>query len=128
MDSWVDPADHNTNHRDLGLHRLGLGAEQVEPEWTDGRGNQNGSQRRSEILKARHLSQDFHQSAISALERGRHSREWSKEDICRAISTFTEHHGRPPRQSDFRSSKGLPSYSTVWRKFGSLQLATERDE
>lgn len=117
----MDPANHNTNHYDLTPHRLGLGAEQVKPEWTDGRGDQNGSQRRSEILKTRHLNQHFHQSALSALERGRVSREWSKDEIVRAISMFTKEHGQAPRQSDFRSSNGLPSYSTVWRKFGSIQ-------
>lgn len=102
------PADHNTNHHDLSVHRLGLGAEQVKPEWADGRGDQNGSQRRSEILKARHLNLEFHQRAISALLRGRKAREWSEEEILRAIKMFTKEHGQPPRQSDFRSSKVCP--------------------
>jgi hypothetical protein len=107
---------------DLGVHRLRFGAEQVKPDWTDGRADLAGSQRRSEFLKARHLNLEFHQRAISALERGRKAREWSEEEILRAIKMFTKEHGQPPRQSDFRSSNGLPSYSTVWRKLGSIDI------
>lgn len=112
----MGPAGHNANHYDLSLHRLGLGAEQVEPEWTDVRGDQKSSQRRSEILKVRHLGQDFHESALSALERGRASRQWSQDEILEAISRCTKQHGQRPRQCNFRSSNDLPSYSTVWRK------------
>jgi hypothetical protein len=123
----VDPADHNTNQLDLSLHPLELGAEQVEREWTDGRRDHNGSQRRSEILKSRHLSQDFHLSALSALAKGRVSRQWTNAEILKVIRMFTRQHGQPPRQSDFRSSNGLPSYSTVWRRFGSIHGCTPNE-
>jgi DNA-directed RNA polymerase specialized sigma24 family protein len=65
----------------------------------------------------------------SAEEQSRHApppapgRFWSREQILGAIQRFRDHHGRPPRATEFRAINGLPSLATLYRHFDSLANA-----
>lgn len=62
----------------------------------------------------------------SAEEESRHvlrpapGRFWSREQILGAIQRFRDHHGCPPRATEFRAINGLPSSATLYRHFDSL--------
>jgi hypothetical protein len=50
---------------------------------------------------------------------------WSRERILAAIADFERRQGRWPSQKDFRSDNGLPGYTTLWRRFGSIAEAVQ---
>ena len=70
----------------------------------------------------------FHESSLKGLNAGREQRAWSTENILTAIVNFEQREGRWPGQKDFRSDNGLPSYSTLWSRFGSIAAAVELAE
>jgi HNH endonuclease len=62
----------------------------------------------------------------SAEEQCRHApppapgRFWSREQILGALQRFRDHHGRPPKATEFRAINGLPSLATLYRHFDTL--------
>lgn len=111
---------HNANHLDLG-------SDQVEVAWTNRFYEPEASARRSEIQKLRHAKDpEFHRASLEILKRSREARFWSEERILQAIRDFHSKTGQPPSYYDFRKTKELPDYATLWKRFGSLGVAISR--
>lgn len=68
----------------------------------------------------------FAPESHSAEEQSRHApppapgRFWNREQILGAIQRFRDHHGRPPKATEFRAINGLPSLATLYRHFDTL--------
>ncbi|MGH2529408.1 MAG: homing endonuclease associated repeat-containing protein [Actinomycetota bacterium] len=85
------------------------------------------SARRSEIQRLRHANDpEFRKASLEILKRSREARFWSDERIIGAIRDFHAQEGRPPSYHDFRRTKELPDYATLWKRFGSIRVAISR--
>ena len=111
---------HNAN-------QLDLGSDQVKVAWTSRFYEPQASARRSEIQKRRHEKDpEFHKASLDILRQSREARFWSEERILEAIRDFHSKTGRPPSNYEFRKTKELPDYATLWRRFGSIGVAISR--
>lgn len=113
----VERTHHNANHLDLG-------SDQVEIASTTRFHEPEVAARRSEIQRLRHANDpEFHEASLKILKRSREARFWSEERILEAIRDFHAKTGRAPSYYDFRKTKELPDYATLWKRFGALGVA-----
>lgn len=114
-------------HHNANANHVDLGSDQVEIVWTNRFHESEASARRSEIQRLRHANDpEFHKTSVQILKRSRESRYWSEERILKAIRDFRSKTGWPPSYYDFRKTKELPDYATLWKRFGSLKVAISR--
>lgn len=111
---------HNAN-------QLDMGSDLVKVSWTNRFHETEASARRSEVQRQRHKEDlEFHTASLKTLKRSREARYWSEERILGAIRDFHSKEGRPPSYYDFRGTSALPDYATLWRRFGTLNVAISR--
>lgn len=116
----VERTHHNANH-------LVLGSDQLKVDWTNRWDDPEVAARRSEIQRLRHVDDPkFHEASLEILKRSREARFWSEERILEAIRNFRAKVGRPPSYYDFRKTKELTDYATLWKRFGSIKVAISR--
>lgn len=111
---------HNAN-------QLDIGSDLVKVSWTNRSQEPLASARRSEVQRRRHEEDtEFHEASLEILERSREARFWSEERILEAIRDFLSEKGYSPSYQDFQTTKELPNYATLWRRFGSIKVAISR--
>lgn len=108
----------------INANHIEMASDLVKVDWSDLRSDPDRADQRSEIQRRRHATDPkSHEAALRALERGRQTQAWSREQILEAIRAFHARVGRPPAYGDFRKQYGLPDYKTVWRRFRSSKVA-----
>lgn len=108
---------HNANHLDLG-------SDQAEVFWTTRFYDPDIASKRTEILRRRHQRDDsFRKNSVEILRSSTRNRAWTEDRVLEAIRDFNRENARPPFYSEFRRRSELPDPSTVWRRFGSVEMA-----
>lgn len=116
----VEQTHHNANHLDLR-------SDQVEVAWSNRFYEPVVSAQRSGNQKKRHAKDPaFHKASLEILKQSREARFWSEDRILEALRDFHARTGRAPSYYDFRKTKELPDYTTLWKRFGSLGVAISR--
>lgn len=115
----MDLTTHNKN-------RLDLPTRSLAGEIWDQRSDPANAAVRSDQQLKRLTDPGYREASVRGLKTANEKRSWTSEGILTAIREFHAEHGRPPKQVELRAENHLPSYQAVWRRFGSIKLATQQ--